>query len=76
MIEGENWEDIVLSKTMKSFYETYNAAYVQKTSFDNFLHHRIKKIIEEESVINVNISENEKPSPFMQEFCKCEEAMH
>lgn len=60
MIEGENWEDVVLSKTMKSFYETYNAAYVQKTSFDNFLHHRIKKIIEEESVINVNISENEK----------------
>ena len=60
MMQEESWEDVVLSKTMKSFYQTYNAAYVQKTSFDNFLHHRIKKIIEEESVINVNISENEK----------------
>jgi len=52
-------EDIVLEK-VKEYLQKYDTAYIQKQSFDYFIHHRLSKIVEEESVLLVPISKDEK----------------
>ena len=59
MLDKKNWEDTILEKTIKSYYEECDQSELQKSNFNNFIHHRLHKIIEEESLIEVKINENE-----------------
>ena len=53
------WEDTILEKLIKNYYNEYDYANIQKINFNNFLHHRLHKIIEEESQIEIKVNENE-----------------
>ena len=56
MIDKE-LEDVILKK-MGEYLSIYDSAYVHKQSFDYFINHRLSKIIEEEPIIVVPLSEN------------------
>ena len=56
----DEWEESVLNKTIKSFYNYYDSGYIQKKSFDHFIHFRLNKIVEEESRLEVPINATEK----------------
>ena len=45
----DQWEDAILGNLLKSYYLDYDHSYAQKRSFNNFVEHRIGKIIDEES---------------------------
>ncbi len=47
----DDWEDVILNKTIQSFYNYYDSGYIQKKSFDHFIHFRLNKIVEEESTL-------------------------
>jgi DNA-directed RNA polymerase II subunit RPB2 len=50
-------EDAILNK-VSEYLSIYDSAYIHKQSFNYFLNHRLSKIIEEEPIIEVQISEN------------------
>ena len=54
-----DWEDAILEKTLKSYYQEFDYAKIQKINFDNFIYHRIHKIIEEESLLEIQINDDE-----------------
>ena len=56
----DDWEENILNKTIKSFYNYYDSGYIQKKSFDHFIHFRLNKIVEEESKLEVPINSSEK----------------
>jgi DNA-directed RNA polymerase II subunit RPB2 len=58
MIEN-TWEDSVLTNLLKSYYQEYDHSYAQKKSFNNFIEHRIGKIIDEESTLEIQVNANE-----------------
>ena len=51
--------DLILSKTIKSFYEDQLPSQLQIDNYDYFIHHRLPKIIEEESFIETKLGERE-----------------
>ena len=59
MLDKKYWENTILEKTIKSYYEEYDQSELQKSNFNNFIHHRLHKIIEEESLLEVKINDNE-----------------
>ena len=59
-LDTKEWEKNILENLLKSYYKTNSYSNEQINSFDNFIHHRLKKIIEEESVLEVNINPKEK----------------
>jgi DNA-directed RNA polymerase II subunit RPB2 len=59
MLDDKDWEDVILNKTMKSYFEEYDQSRIQKDNFDHFIHHRLSRIIEDESSLEVQINEKE-----------------
>lgn len=59
-MDNKVWEDGILENVIQSYYEENKYSQLQIESFDNFIHHRLKKIIDEESMIEVNINSKEK----------------
>ena len=59
-IDSKEWENSILENTLQTYFESMHYASLQIDSFDNFIHHRLKKIMEEESVLEVNINSKEK----------------
>ena len=59
MIDAEEWEENVLQKTIGSYYEQYGQSELQISNFNHFILFRIAKIIENDSVLEVKISEDE-----------------
>ena len=55
----KEWEKLILEKTIKSYYQEIDQSEIQKKNFDNFIYHRLSKIIEDESLIEVKINEKE-----------------
>ena len=55
----KEWEKLILEKTIKSYYHEIDQSEIQKKNFDNFIYHRLSKIIEDESLIEVKINEKE-----------------
>ena len=51
-----SWEDVILSKTLQSLYQEQSPSSIQIQNFDFFIHHRLAKIIEEESYIEIKLS--------------------
>ncbi len=56
----DDWENAILNKTIESFYNYFDSGYIQKKSFDHFIHFRLNKIVEEESTLEVPINATEK----------------
>ena len=54
-----DWEDVILNKTLKTYYENENSSELQISNFDFFIHHRLPKIIEDESTIEIEINDKE-----------------
>ena len=59
MLDDKEWEDVILNKTMKSYFEEYDQSRIQKDNFDHFIHHRLQRIIEDESSLEIKINEKE-----------------
>lgn len=59
MLDDKEWEDVILNRTMKSYFEEYDQSMIQKDNFDHFIHHRLQRIIEDESSLEVKINEKE-----------------
>ena len=59
MLDDKEWEDVILNRTMKSYFEEYDQSRIQKDNFDHFIHHRLQRIIEDESSLEVKINEKE-----------------
>ena len=59
-MDTKEWENALLDKLVRSFYQEIRYSQLQIESFDNFIHHRLKKILEEESVLEVPINAREK----------------
>lgn len=59
MTDEKEWEDQILGNILKSYYQDYDHSFSQKKSFNNFVEHRISKIIEEESFLEVPTNPNE-----------------
>tara|TARA_X000000950_G_scaffold288085_1_gene403226 strand:- start:24 stop:3377 length:3354 start_codon:yes stop_codon:yes gene_type:complete len=57
-IDDKEWENNIF-KILKTYYSDFDHSYIQKKCFDNFIHHRINKIIEEESFIEVPINDKQ-----------------
>ncbi len=58
-MEDDEWEDQILTKVLKSYYQQIDHSYAQKKSFNNFIEHRIGKIIDEESTLQIQVHPNE-----------------
>ena len=54
-----SWEDVILSNTLQSLYNEQSPSSIQIQNFDFFIHHRLSKIIEEESYIEIKLSPRE-----------------
>lgn len=59
MLDDKEWEDAILNRTIKSYFEEYDQSRIQKDNFDHFIHHRLQRIIEDESSLEVRINERE-----------------
>lgn len=59
MIDTGEWEESVLQNTIGSYYKDYGQSELQITNFNHFLQFRLEKIVENDSVLEVKISENE-----------------
>jgi DNA-directed RNA polymerase II subunit RPB2 len=53
------WENAILENTLKSYYKSHSPSEIQIQNFDYFIHHRLPKIIEEESTIETKINERD-----------------
>lgn len=53
------WENEILSNTLKSFYDVQSASLLQIENFNYFIHHRLTKLIEDESLIEVRLNDRD-----------------
>ena len=57
-ISDFDWEDCILEKLFKSYYEEYPASFLQTDSYNDFINFRLPKIVEQECSLNVKIDES------------------
>jgi DNA-directed RNA polymerase II subunit RPB2 len=59
MLDDKDWENTILNQTIKTYFKDYDQSRIQKDNFDHFIHHRLQKIIEDESSLEIQINEKE-----------------
>ena len=59
MVINMEWENAILDSTLRSYYKSHPPSEIQIQNFDYFIHHRLPKIIEEESTIETKINERD-----------------
>ena len=53
------WENAILENLLQDYYQKHPPSEIQITNYDYFIHHRLPRIIEEESTIEIKLNERD-----------------